>query len=92
MGEAKIANLVSVLGIETPGNVRGPDRHRRNPGLESELFCFGGAHLATALFAGLLVMLAGFEDLQNSFALNFLLETLQRFFERLIFSDLYFWH
>ena len=37
------------------------------------LFGLGRPHLAASFFAGFFVMLAGLENLQNTFALNFFL-------------------
>jgi len=50
----------------------------------------GGASFTAPFFAGLLVILAGLEELQDPFALEFLLQTLQGLLNRLIFSDIDF--
>lgn len=55
-----------------------------------ELSLLGSTLLAASFFAGLLVVLAGLENLKDAFALDLLLELLQRLFERFIVSNLNF--
>lgn len=55
-----------------------------------EFSLLGSTLLAASFFAGLLVMLAGLENLEDAFALDLFLELFQRFFERLIVCNLDF--
>ena len=92
MRAAKPPEFGSIRRIKTTRDVRLADPHGRKEKLESFLLTFGRTHLAASFFARLFVVLALFQDLQNSFALDFLFQALQGFVQRLVFTDLNFGH
>ena len=90
MRAAEFLELKSIGGIKTARDMRLADRWHGSPKekLESFLLALGRTHLAASFFARFFVVLALFEDLENSLALHFLFQALEGFIQRLVFADL----
>jgi hypothetical protein len=83
---AKLPEFARVGRVKGAGHMRSADQHQADPVKGLKPAFFRRALFAAPFLAGLLVMLAGLQDLQDAFPLDLFLEPLNGFLKRFVLS------